>query len=63
VTDCPFCVRIAMGDGVLAENELAVALRYQYPVSEGHTLVVPWMLASRAPHWNACPGASSEADS
>jgi diadenosine tetraphosphate (Ap4A) HIT family hydrolase len=41
VTDCPFCLRIATRDGVLAENELAVAIRDLYPVSEGHTLVVP----------------------
>lgn len=37
---CPFCLRIASGD-VESRNSLAVAFRDQYPVSPGHTLVVP----------------------
>jgi diadenosine tetraphosphate (Ap4A) HIT family hydrolase len=41
MSDCPYCLRIATGDGVVAENELAVALADGYPVSTGHTLVVP----------------------
>jgi diadenosine tetraphosphate (Ap4A) HIT family hydrolase len=38
---CPFC-DIAPGQGILvAENERAVAFADAFPVSEGHTLVVP----------------------
>jgi len=36
---CPFC-RLE-GERVLAENELAVAFSDGYPVTEGHTLVIP----------------------
>ncbi len=37
--DCPFC-RLPAG-AILAENESAVAFRDRYPVSLGHTLVIP----------------------
>ena len=37
--DCPFC---ALEHGrVVASNSLAVAIRDAYPVSPGHTLVIP----------------------
>jgi len=36
---CPFCPPLDRPP--VAENDLAVALRDRYPVSEGHTLVVP----------------------
>lgn len=35
---CPFC---DLGDRVLAENELAVAVRDLEPASPGHTLIIP----------------------
>ena len=38
-TDCPFC-GIAQ-DRVLLGNEVAVALRDTFPLTSGHTLVVP----------------------
>jgi diadenosine tetraphosphate (Ap4A) HIT family hydrolase len=38
-TSCPFCPPPA--DRVVATNELAVAIRDGYPVSPGHTLVIP----------------------
>jgi diadenosine tetraphosphate (Ap4A) HIT family hydrolase len=36
--DCPFC---HLGERVLAENELAVAVRDVEPAATGHTLVIP----------------------
>jgi len=36
---CPFCEPI--GREIVAANELAIAFRDAYPVSDGHTLVVP----------------------
>ena len=36
--DCPFC---DLGERVLAENSLAVAVRDFEPASTGHTLVIP----------------------
>jgi len=36
---CPFCE--IEPDRIIARNELALAIRDNYPVSEGHTLVVP----------------------
>jgi len=36
--NCPFC---HVGSRVVAENELAMALRDREPASKGHTLVVP----------------------
>jgi hypothetical protein len=37
---CIFCDRLAAGD-LVAENDLAVALRDAFPLSPGHCLVVP----------------------
>jgi diadenosine tetraphosphate (Ap4A) HIT family hydrolase len=37
---CPFCTRIAENQ-IIVENELAAALSDSYPVSPGHTLIVP----------------------
>ncbi len=36
---CPFCAKIARRE-IVAENELAIALRDSYPLTAGHTLVV-----------------------
>ena len=36
---CPFCT--LPGERVIAESSLALALRDGYPVSPGHTLVIP----------------------
>jgi diadenosine tetraphosphate (Ap4A) HIT family hydrolase len=36
--DCPFC---DLGDRVLAENDLAMAVRDFEPAATGHTLVIP----------------------
>lgn len=54
---CPFCE--GYDDRLIAENHLAIAIRDGYPVTEGHTLVIPkrhigsyWDL-SRAEIW-AC---------
>ena len=38
--DCPFCIRIAKSE-IIIGNELAVALFDGYPVSPGHSLIVP----------------------
>ncbi len=40
MTDCPFCNRIAASQ-FIQENQLAVGLPDAYPVSPGHTLIVP----------------------
>jgi diadenosine tetraphosphate (Ap4A) HIT family hydrolase len=37
---CPFCSRDSIGD-VLAENSLALAFYDRFPVSPGHTLIIP----------------------
>ncbi len=37
---CPFCSRDSIGD-VLAENSLALAFYDRFPVSQGHTLIIP----------------------
>ena len=37
---CPFCTRIAENK-IITGNDLAVALFDSYPVSPGHTLIVP----------------------
>jgi diadenosine tetraphosphate (Ap4A) HIT family hydrolase len=37
---CPFCQRLALRD-LLAENEHAVAFKDAFPVSDGHSLIVP----------------------
>ena len=39
VKPCPFCP--PPSDRVVATNDLAVAIRDGYPVSPGHTLVIP----------------------
>ena len=36
--DCPFC---NLKENILFENDLAVAFFDSYPVSKGHTLIVP----------------------
>ena len=38
-TSCPFCELPAAR--ILAEDELAVVIRDAFPVSEGHTIIVP----------------------
>ena len=40
MTDCPFCRRIAES-AITLSNELAAAFPDGYPVSAGHTLIVP----------------------
>lgn len=40
MNDCPFCSRIAR-DEIIVANDLAVAMFDGYPVSPGHTLIVP----------------------
>ncbi|MCR5380382.1 MAG: HIT family protein [Lentisphaeria bacterium] len=37
---CPFCSRDSIGD-VLVENSLALAFYDRFPVSPGHTLIIP----------------------
>jgi diadenosine tetraphosphate (Ap4A) HIT family hydrolase len=37
---CPFCTRIAENQ-IIVGNDLAAALSDSYPVSPGHTLIVP----------------------
>lgn len=37
---CPFCDRVKGGD-VLLKNDLAFAITDEFPVSEGHTLILP----------------------
>ncbi len=41
MSDCPFCERIAEREDLYATTEFAVAFPDGFPVSEGHTLVVP----------------------
>lgn len=36
--DCPFCF---LGDRIVAENDLAAAVRDLEPAARGHTLVIP----------------------
>ncbi len=38
--DCPLCERLGAGD-LVAENALAAAFADAFPLTEGHTLVVP----------------------
>ena len=38
--ECPFCIRIARTE-IIVGNELAAAINDAYPVSPGHTLIVP----------------------
>ena len=37
---CPYCNRLQAGEA-LAENDLAAALADAYPITRGHTLIVP----------------------
>ncbi|MFH1436554.1 MAG: HIT family protein [Pseudomonadota bacterium] len=37
---CPLCERLKAGD-VIVQTELAAAIKDAYPVSPGHTLIVP----------------------
>ena len=37
--DCPFCT--LPPERIISENELAVAIRDGYPVTDGHTLIIP----------------------
>ena len=37
---CPFCLAVSLGR-VIESNAMALALRDDFPVTEGHTLVVP----------------------
>lgn len=39
VADCPFCTPAT--DSIVASSRHAIALRDRYPVSDGHTLIVP----------------------
>jgi diadenosine tetraphosphate (Ap4A) HIT family hydrolase len=41
MASCPFCERVASGGSVLAATDSAVAFADAFPVSRGHTLVVP----------------------
>ncbi len=41
MSDCPFCERISDRESLFAATEFAVAFPDGYPVSDGHTLVVP----------------------
>lgn len=41
MSECPYCLRIRTDDGILERGPLAVALVDQFPVSPGHTLIVP----------------------
>jgi diadenosine tetraphosphate (Ap4A) HIT family hydrolase len=48
MSDCPFCERISSADDVYATTEFAVAFPDGFPVSDGHTLVVPKRHVARA---------------
>ncbi len=48
MSDCPFCERIAEREDLYATTEFAVAIPDGFPVSEGHTLVVPKRHVTRA---------------
>jgi diadenosine tetraphosphate (Ap4A) HIT family hydrolase len=48
MSECPFCERISSGDDVYATTEFAAAFPDGFPVSDGHTLVVPKRHVSRA---------------
>jgi diadenosine tetraphosphate (Ap4A) HIT family hydrolase len=41
VSDCPFCARVAAGADIIQARAAAVAFPDNFPVSEGHVLVVP----------------------
>lgn len=48
MSECPFCERISSRDDVYATTEFAVAFPDGFPVSDGHTLVVPKRHVARA---------------
>jgi len=48
MSDCPFCERMNDRESIYAATEFAVAFPDGYPVSEGHTLVVPKRHIARA---------------
>jgi diadenosine tetraphosphate (Ap4A) HIT family hydrolase len=48
VSACPFCERIESVRSILASNDSAVAFADAYPVTDGHTLVVPRRHVARA---------------
>ena len=48
MSQCPFCERIAEREDLYATTEFAVAFPDGFPVSEGHTLVVPKRHVTRA---------------
>jgi diadenosine tetraphosphate (Ap4A) HIT family hydrolase len=50
MSGCPFCERIASGTDVLASADAAVAFADAFPVSSGHTLVVPRRHVARLEH-------------
>jgi len=59
---CVFCALEASGR-VLLENELALCIADAYPVTPGHSLVIPRQhgadaLALHQPEWNAAAGAA-----
>ena len=42
MSDCPFCQIIEdQSDRIVAQNEHAIAIRDGFPVTEGHTLIIP----------------------
>ena len=41
VSECPFCARVAAGSDIIHGRAAAVAFPDDFPVSEGHVLVVP----------------------
>ena len=41
VSECPFCARVAAGADIIHARAAAVAFPDDFPVSEGHVLVVP----------------------
>lgn len=38
---CPFCEKVESGEGLVLANDWAVAFPDAFPLTEGHTLVVP----------------------
>ena len=48
MSECPFCERIAEREDLYATTEFAVAFPDGFPVSDGHTLVVPKRHVARA---------------
>lgn len=40
MTDCPFCIE-NIKDRIVAERESVVAIEDQFPVTEGHLLILP----------------------